>query len=175
MRITPIIATLALATSLSGCTIGPGDYVVIRIAATTGQSTSCYPDGIVPPDEAMDRTDIRGGANLVIFASDKESYWLEFGNASFPGTRDGKDYSFSGEDVDVDDNGMGPIRTRVVLHDMQLTIAGSSVEGTYTIEARCTADDMDNCPIPSCVTTTDFVGTIVRGVDLEYDLQPAQP
>ena len=172
MRITPLVAPVALALSLSGCTIGPGDYVVIRIAATTGKSTSCYPDGIVPPDEAMDMTDIRGGASLVIFASDKESYWLEFGNASFPGSRDGKEYTFTGEDVDVDDNGMGPFRTRATLHDMQLTIAGSSVEGKYTIEATCTASDMSNCPIPSCVTTTDFVGTVVRGVDLEYAIQP---
>ena len=173
MRLTALTALLAL-TTLTSCTIGPGDYAVLRIAAvkTPILSASCYQDGVIDPNVAMDNYEVRAGDSLAIFASDKETYWLEWTSASvaIEGSRDGKDYSFNGIDTDIEEPAMGERTTNNYEHDVQITITGSSVTGQYLLKHSCMSTIPNACPYDSCVSTTDFVGTVVKGVELEHGI-----
>lgn len=173
MRLTAITALLAL-TTLTSCTIGPGDYAVLRIAAVKDpiKSASCYPDMVIDPNVAMDNYEVRSGDSLAIFASDKETYWLEWTSAAvaIEGSRDGKDYTFNGIDTDVEEPVMGERTTNNYEHGIKITIAGSSVTGQYLLTHTCMSTLQNACPYASCVSTTDFVGTVVKGVELEHGI-----
>ncbi|MCA9663412.1 MAG: hypothetical protein KC486_34095 [Myxococcales bacterium] len=166
MKLRSSILALGMLVGIGGCQVAPGQYVIIRVAnADTAVSDSCYVDNMVPDGEKDDRTDFRTGGSIAIFAADSETYFLESDNmgvaTSIEGTRDGGDYSFSGEDIDVEAE--YTITTTV---DVDLTIKNKSVIGSSVWTQQCSGN---NCPVlPSCVRTTDFVGTIVNGVELEH-------
>jgi hypothetical protein len=166
MKLRSSILALGMLAGIGGCQVAPGDYVIIRVAnADVAESDSCYVDNMVPDSEKDDRTDFRTGGSISIFAADTETYFLEIDNmgsaTSIEGTRDGGDYSFSGESVDVEAE--YTITTTV---EVDLTISNKSVVGSSVWTQQCSGN---NCPVlPSCVQTTDFVGTVVRGVELEH-------
>ena len=146
---------------LGGCSIQPGQYVIVRLAsAKTTESASCW-DNMVPDSIKDDTTTLSTGSSVAIFAADAETYYLEHPDAgSVEGTRDGKDYSFFGEEVNVEENS-----TTTVTWDIQTTIDNKSVTGKSIRTETCTGD---GCGIASCVKTTEFVGTIVKDVELEH-------
>ncbi|HGG56370.1 MAG TPA: hypothetical protein ENK31_01090 [Nannocystis exedens] len=146
---------------LGGCSIQPGHYVIIRLAsAKTTESASCW-DNMVPDSIKDDTTTLATGSSVAIFAADADTYYLELadGTISIEGTRDGKDYSFFGEDIDVEE-----YSTTTVTWDVQTTINNKSVTGKSITTTTCTGD---GCGIASCVQTTEFVGTVVKGVELQ--------
>lgn len=167
------LTILALSTALSACAVQPGEYAIIRIAdATPEQSISCYPNMIIPPDEAEDSTDFRTGGSVALFAADAETYFLETGLGSIEGSRDGKDYTFVGTDVDVNyifnpDSSLDEKQTNTTESRVTMTIEGRNVAGRRVLTLSCAGYA---CPYVSCVETTEFVGTVVRGVDLEHPI-----
>lgn len=165
------LSVLALSTALCACTVAPGDYVIIRLAsATPEQSTSCYPNMVIPEGEAEDSTNFRTGGSIAVYAVDAETVYLEYDVLSIEGTRDGKDYAFSGTDVDVEYifnpmSNANEKQTSTTETRVSMTIDGSNVTGRNVTTASCNGYA---CPYVSCVTTTEFVGSVIRGVDLEH-------
>ncbi len=160
MNLRSSLLALSMLVGLGGCSIQPGQYVIIRLAnAETTESASCY-DNMVPDNIKDDRTTLSVASSVAIFAADPETYFLELDAISIEGSRDGKDYSFAGETVDVEMDA-----TSTVVDDVQLTIDNKSVTGTWINTYSCNGS---NCGITSCVRTTNFVGTIVKGVELEH-------
>ena len=165
MNLRSSLLALSMLVGLGGCSVQPGQYVIIRLAnAELTQSASCYPDNMVPDSLKDDRTTLSTGASIAIFAADSETYYLELaeGAVSIEGSRDGKDYSFLGEEADVEENS-----TTTVKWDIQTTVNNKSVTGTSIITTTCSGD---GCGVTSCVQTTNFVGTVVKGVELEHGI-----
>lgn len=163
MNLRSSLLALSMLVGLGGCSIQPGHYVIIRLAnAETTLSASCYADNKVPDNIRDDRTNLATGASVAIFAADSETYFLELADISIEGTREGKDYTFLGEEVDVEEDS-----TTTVKWDVQATIDNKSVTGTLISTTTCTGDA---CGINSCAVTTNFVGTVVKGVELEHGI-----
>ncbi len=154
---------LAISTllGLGGCAPQPGEYVVIRLAnAEVTESSSCYPDNIFPEYTQEDRNTFTAGATVAIFAVDAETYIAELDDGNgIEGTRDGKDYTFTGEFVDVEETQTNSQELLV-----EFTMDNKYVTGRSISTATCTGE---NCAIASCKTTTEFVGSVIKGVDIE--------
>jgi len=158
---------LFLMTAALGCDVGAGKYTVIRLAvADSSQSDSCYFMNMPDPDDVDDDIQVRAGSTIAIFPSDKESFWLEWGPVSIPGSKDGSAFSFDATDTDLSVNGNNRT-TEVTKHEVRMEIKGGGVDGTYTNTYTCSGE---NCPINSCVTTTNFVGAVIRDVDVTHEL-----
>ncbi|MEZ4452409.1 MAG: hypothetical protein R3B09_23285 [Nannocystaceae bacterium] len=171
------LTVLALSTALCACTVAPGDYVIVRVASADQEvSMSCYGGNPVDKNIAEDTSDLRAAGSFALFAADKENFFLEIdhgdGLDSIAGVRDGKDYSFEGTSVNVD----YPFNPQTMAEDKQttttqyqtdMTIAGHDVSGRDVVTISCTGYA---CPYASCVVTTEFVGTVVRDVELEHGI-----
>jgi hypothetical protein len=164
------LASLVLLTA--SCGIMPGDYRVYRVAqAETENSPTCYGMGGVPPSEANDSTTFRTGLGFAIYAVDKETFILEVdpgtGPMSLEGSRDGKDYTFEGESVDVDP--ADPITTTSTTNvTIDATIKGKSIEGTTTVTTSTTYVGTGAPPASNCTTTTTWIGAEVNDVELQH-------
>jgi hypothetical protein len=165
-----LIVTASLLTLGLSC-IMPGQYRIYRVAnSTTISSPGCFPDGI-PEDQAQDTDTFRTGTTFGIFAADTKVYFLEGmfmgGFTTIEGDREGRDYSFSGTQVDVTPGSDNTITdTTAVLVDM--TIKGKKVSGTVLVDIRSTCMG-NNCPNGVlCTQTTDFEGSEIKGVELEH-------
>ena len=156
---------LAISTllGLGGCAPQPGEYVVIRLAnATVTESSSCYPDNMFPEFSQDDRNTFTAGSTVALFAVDADTYIAELDNgAGIEGTRDGKDYSFSGEVVDVQET---QTSTRELVVEFTMDNKYVSGRSVTTDTVTCTGDP---CQPYSCKTTVDFVGSVLKGVDIE--------
>jgi len=154
---------LAISTllGLGGCAPQPGEYVVIRLAnAEVSRSSSCYPDNIFPEYTQDDSNTFTAGSTVALFAVDADTYIAELDDGSgVEGTRDGKEYSFSAETVDVEETQTNS--TEVLI---EFTMDNKYVSGRSILTTTCTGD---NCALASCKTTTDFVGSVIKGVDIE--------
>ncbi|MBK8262985.1 MAG: hypothetical protein IPK80_16810 [Nannocystis sp.] len=158
---------LFILTAALGCDVGAGKYTVIRLAvADSSLSDSCYFMNMPDPDVVDDDINVRAGSTIAIFPSDKESFWLEWGPVSIPGSKDGSAFSFAATDTDLTVVGDSR-RTEVTEHDVTMELKGGAVDGTYTNTYTCSGE---GCPISSCVTTTTFVGAVVRDVDVTHEL-----
>ncbi|MEM9461997.1 MAG: hypothetical protein AAGF11_48005 [Myxococcota bacterium] len=167
---------VGLTALVASCQIKPGEYRVYRVAnEDTVESTGCYPSD---PGEDItgDSTTVRVGQTFGIFAADSDVYFLDFEMASLAGSRDGKDYSFSGETVDVmilpDPAGGAESRfTSTSILDVNLTIDGKKISGTSVLEVTTSCTGGAQCPDPAnttCTTTTNFQGSEVKDVELEH-------
>jgi hypothetical protein len=149
----------------------PGQYRIYRVAQSkTVSSPGCYPDGI-PESEAQDTTTFRTGATFAIFAADTKVYFLDMGSGegamTIEGERDGRDYSFSGTDVDVEPSSDNTITTTLTV-TVDATIKGKKITGTSVTDTRSTCTGQ-NCPNGTmCTTTTDFEGSEMKDVELEH-------
>ncbi|MCB9703570.1 MAG: hypothetical protein H6711_16875 [Myxococcales bacterium] len=168
-----IFSILALTALVAGCQVAPGSYTVVRVAsADTVRSPSCYNNN-VPDDIVNDSTTFYAGGTLGIFAADADNYFVDIttnnGPLTVDGTRDGGDYSFYGKAVDyeADVDGMGGARTTTYEADIRFTLKTHTVIGTAEFTTTCTGV---NCGVDSCVETTDFIGTVVRDVELEHGI-----
>ena len=166
-----MMAALGLTTLVaSSCQVKPGEYRIYRVAnEDTVESTGCYPS---PPGPEItgDSTTVRAGQTFAIFAADADTYFLDFDMLSLVGTRDGADYSFNGETVDVELLGDSTLTTTSIL-DIDVNITGRKVTGTSVLEVTNSCTGGMNCPMPAmtvCTTTTEFQGSEIKGVELEH-------
>lgn len=171
------LGVLGLALGLGACQPRPGDYRVYRVASLPDQlELDCF-EGEVDPNYAQDGTSFFSAASVAVFATDKDTYFVEFGGNTLTGTRSGKDYAFTGEDVDVEVMGELTVTQSTSL-ELALEISGREIYGEYTVVERNTCSG-DGCDALGgdyrCTRRGSFFGAEVKDVDLEYsvDGEPA--
>lgn len=168
-RIFAAVAAAGLMASLGACQVKPGEYVIYRISNYPGVET---PDCPGDPD-IRDSSTFYGSGSFVVWASDPDTYHLEvdLGNGAvlLEGTRDGGDYTFLGDSVQVE--GDTTVITNVVDVDVNFTIKGYGVTGKVTTftSTTCSGDCMGFEP-QSCTRTNEFVGTEVKDAELEHPI-----
>lgn len=149
----------------------PGQYHVFRVASTTAeQSAGCFPGG-PGPDLENDSSTLRTGQTFAIYAADNETVFLDFETFSLAGTKDGSDYAFSGESVDVSTQGDITITvTSVTTVDAE--IKGNKISGTSTLDvtSTCVGASCPGSATSQCISTVSFQGAKVKGVDLEHTI-----
>jgi hypothetical protein len=157
--------------------IGPGDYLVYRIAfQETELSTDCYMSGQIPVDQQDDSSSVYVSGTFILFVGADDSYYLDVGGTTLRGVDDGDQrFVFSGSSVDVnvggDENDPTTTTTQI---DTTVTfnVDGEVVEGVFQ-RASSLSCMGPNCPDPpssSCTETTPFVGGEVDDVRLEHDV-----
>lgn len=170
-----LLAGLALA-AVSGCGgIGPGDYVIYRVAFSDPEpTTGCFANGQIPPDTKDDSTTFRDTGTLILYAGKEDVVYLDTGKGTLEGKKSDNGYSFSGKSVDVSYSGPNDDTklTETTTVKIDLTIDGKTVSGKIdsSTSVRCTGN---NCPmdLPSdCTQKSDFVGTEVDDVELKHDV-----
>ena len=171
----PCAATLALSVLTAGCGIGPGDYVMYKVAFTEEeQSTGCYGDSI-PPNVKSDSSTFRSTDTWFIYANSVEEdvYYLEAGQGTLEGVPSDTGYTFSGKSIDVEytvPDGTGDKLTTTQTVTIELTVDGSSVSGTVTDKTTHKCSGACTGPaIPTCTITSTFKGSEVNSVSLEHD------
>lgn len=158
---------------MSASCITPGQYRIYRIAtADAEESTGCYPSapGV---DITGDSTTFRTGQTFAIYAADSDVFFLDLEDFSLEGSKDGSDYKFTGESVDVMNLGGDSILTLTTSVVINVEIEGKKVRGTSTYDVRQSCSGGMNCPSPSstqCITTQSFLGSEVKDVELEHPI-----
>jgi hypothetical protein len=164
--------TLLASTLLISSCVQPGQYVIYRVAQAEGkQSLGCWPNGQIPQDEANDSTTFRGGDTFAIFASGDGVFWLDFAGGMLEGEYSGGTYTFEGVDTDINypgDDGTQSTDTtilKVTVTVDQKKVSGKSVQDVSSV---CVGNTCPDPPVFQCITTTEFVGSKIDGVDLEH-------
>jgi len=171
MKLVPLVSALIVAR----CGIKPGEYQVYRIAASESESTAdCFgPDG-EDPDDADDSSTFRAGQTIAIFASGDGTYFLDTPDVVLEGTKDGGLFTFDGTEVDVEYFGANDTSSTTATTTWTVTLdpAGDKVSGEFTQDSSlvCDGADCGGTEDTTCSTTSAFVGTRVRGVELEHGL-----
>src|SRR5688572_29462258 len=99
-----IMVVLGAANALAGCGgIGPGDYVVYRMAfQQTERSADCYGSTEVPIDDQDDSSSLFEAGTFVLYVAADETPYLDVGEFSLKGSDLGSgEYKFDGDSVDV--------------------------------------------------------------------------
>ncbi len=165
--------TLCLGAGLAAMTatcMAPGQYRVYRVASTTaGLTMGCYPSapGV---DITGDSSTLRTGQTFAVYAADRDTFFLDFETFSLAGTKDGSDYAFTGEDVDVMTVGDSTV-TVTTITSINAEIKGKKISGTSVVDTISHCSGGTSCPNPSssqCITTVAFQGAEVKDVDLEH-------
>lgn len=171
------LALIAGAWGVAGCGISPGDYVIYRVSmGTTDQTAGCYHPGTdAPPDQASDSTTIRDSSTWIIYASINDAFYLDSGTNTLEGVATDTGYQFTGKDVDVQfdlPDGTGSKRTTTDAYTVDVIVDGEAISGTSVWKTTygCAGTTCPAERIPSCQRTTDFVGTHVEEIQLNYDL-----
>jgi hypothetical protein len=167
----------ALALGSLGCGgIGPGDYVVYRIALQEPvRSDGCYANGQIPVNEQEDTSNQFVAGTWILYVGADDKAYLDLGSTTLQGDESGGTYTFAGQRTDVQyyDDGNGNIErteTRTVATDVTLNVDGKVVDGAMssTENFQCSGN---NCPEPvNCTTVTNFVGGEVKDVKLEHEV-----
>jgi hypothetical protein len=166
-RILATLAVAGLASSLSSCTPAPGQY---RIYKVTSLPANPQADCGVEID-IRDSTTFFGAATIAIFATDADDFFLEYGDKVVTGSRDGKDYTFEGVSVQVDDPIDGTTITTTSQLVVKLTIDGRKINGEATsfdsVVCGGTCDAFENT---QCTVVGNFFGTEIKDVELEHPI-----
>lgn len=173
----PLVCLGVLLTVATSCTIKPGDYKVYRLAVH-GVSLGCQYKN--PDDYESDN--YFNPAIVAIYASDKNTYFLEDASNAFVGSRSGKDFTFAGEykhvrKFDEDDNPLYERdfeTTEQLVTVYSLNINNKEVFGTLT-ETRndnCTGVN-DGCDAVGvndrvCTDVYEVFGSEVDETDIDY-------
>ncbi|HEY8379282.1 MAG TPA: hypothetical protein VIK91_22465 [Nannocystis sp.] len=158
------VATAGLMASLSACQVKPGEYRIFKIT---------YLDPVFGPDcgpiDLRDKSTFHHAETVAIFATDPETYYLEFRDDVLLGTRDGSEYSFLGESIEVE--GDTTLVTALRTLQVDFTLKGRKVTGNYRhFEATQCAGNCDGVPVGQCTITAEFYGTEIKDVELERDV-----
>lgn len=150
----------------------PGQYHVFRVASSSAeQSSGCFP--VAPgPDITGDSSTLRTGQTFAVYAADSETFFLDFDTFSLVGTKDGSDYTFSGESVDVSVPGDSTVTVTTVT-TVEAEIKGNKITGTSVIDVTQSCTGGTSCPSPAssqCITTVQFQGAKLKDVDLEHPI-----
>jgi len=150
----------------------PGQYHVFRVASSSAEnSPGCY-QSAPGPDITDDSSTLRTGQTFAIYAADSETFFLDFDTFSLAGTKDGSDYTFTGESVDVSLVGDSTLRVTSIT-TLTAEIKGNKISGTSTLDVTSSCTGGMSCPNPAtsqCITTVDFAGAKVKDVDLEHTI-----
>lgn len=171
LRSSLLLAPLFLTAS---CSMGPGDYVIYRVAFDAPQAgADCGEPG---PSQVEDSSTFGTPSTVALFAFE-DIYYLEFGDngmggvAALEGSRDGKNYTFNGTSIDVEEidpmNGTKTTATYDV--EVAAVIKGKNMDGIAVITTSTTCSG-ESCPdsFPfSCTTQTTFRGSTIDDTDLE--------
>lgn len=173
----PLVCLGVLLTVATSCTIKPGDYRVYRVAVH-GISLGCQYKN---PADYMSDTYFEP-AVLAIYASDKNTYFLEDGSDAYYGTRSGKDYTFTGDYQHVrefDDDDM-PVFSKSfdVVEKLRtlysLNINNKELYGTVTLaRADSCGGSGDDCDLVGvndrvCTDVYEVFGSEVDDADIDY-------
>jgi len=162
-----------------GCddSLEPGDYVVYRVSTTTTElSEGCYANKSVPADLAHDSSTFRESQTIMLYAATEGLYYLDSGASTLEGgmeeTGDGELYTFKGKSVDVTyagANGTGDKLTATASTTIKMTVVDQVVTGTAKTKTTISCKGATcGASIPSCTTSTTFVGTEVEDVELDH-------
>jgi hypothetical protein len=158
-----------LAAMTASC-MTPGQYHIFRVASSSAdQSSGCY-GGSPGPDITGDSSTLRTGQTFAIYAADSETFFMDFDTYSLTGSKDGSDYTFTGQTVDVQ-TVVDSTVTLTSVTTISAEIHGNKISGTSTVDVTSNCVGGMSCPDPAstqCVTTVDFQGAKVKGVDLEH-------
>lgn len=164
-RIFAAVALAGLTASLSACQVKPGDYKIYKIT---------YLNPVYGPDcglvtDLRDSSTFYGSETFAVFATDPETYFLEFRDDVILGDRDGTDYAFAGDSIEVDGDTTVITQTRKV--EVALTIKGRQVTGNYLdFNASGCSGLCDGVPTGQCTITGEFIGTEIKDIELERDI-----
>lgn len=166
-RILATLAVAGLASSLSSCTPAPGQYRIYKVTSLPARPQADCGYEI----DLRDSTTFFSAATIAIFATDGDDFFIEYGDKVLTGSRDGKDYTFEGVSVQVDDPIDGTTITTTSQWVVDLTIDGRKINGTLTTfdSSICsgTCDAFDNT---QCTVVGDFFGTELKDVELEHQI-----
>ena len=169
-------ALTSIGALMLGCGgVSPGDYVIYRVALSDAKrGSSCYPDKKIPPNEKSDSDSFLASTDFILYAGPDDNFYLDTGSATLEGTGDADVYTFVGKTVDVEyasSDGTGDKITTTDTTTIQMTVDGKAVTGTVSEKVSITCRG-NNCgdAIPSCTTTTNFVGTEVDDVELKHEV-----
>jgi len=170
------VAGAALLAGGVGCGgIGPGDYVVYRIAlGETETGSDCYGGGQLPTDPDGHSTSIYTSDTFILYATNDETFYLDTGVITLEGVEPSSDsYEFEGEIEDVTYLGTNTTETDTTATRVELIVDGAVVEGIYEQQdsyecngSMCSDSDIDT----SCTLTTPFVGTEVEDVQIKHEV-----
>lgn len=173
------LAVVCLAVASTACAVKPGEYRIYRLAS---QEVAGVCDPAVEPDPDYTVTDNFFGATLAaVFASDKDTFFLEYGSEVIAGTRDGSEYTFNGnrdetQQYRADEDGVSrdfSVR-RVYDITIKVDLKGKGLTGTAVVtqSTECTGPTMDcqlvGAFVSTCTFTSDVFGSEVDDVDIEY-------
>jgi hypothetical protein len=172
MKPSVVIFAGALVSLTSVTCMTPGQYHVFRVASSSAeQSSGCYP--FVPgPDITGDSSTLRTGQTFAIYAADSDTFFLDFETFSLVGTKDGSDYTFTGESVDVSLAGDSTVTVTSVT-TLEAEIKGNKISGTSVLDVTQSCSGGTSCPSPAtsqCITTVSFQGAKLKDVDLEHPI-----
>jgi len=98
----------ALSLTAAGCGGGieNGDYLLLRVAfSDLKEDASCYANDEIPKEIKNDTTSFRSGSTFVLYRGPEEAYYLDLEEVVMEGTREGDNFTFEGESVDVEYQG----------------------------------------------------------------------
>lgn len=176
-------ALIVLGAAGLGCGgLGPGDYVLFRVAFSeqVEQTDGCFGVNGIPPNEELDQSNFRQSSLFIIYGATEageDKLFLDTGEITVEGYEKDDLFVFAGESTDVDFtevNGGGDEHTTRIKLLINLSIDGTSMAGSVE------ATEIESCagttcaltmPDPrSCVTKTPFVGTEIEDVELHHDI-----
>jgi hypothetical protein len=155
--------------------IGPGDYLVYRIAFQDPVlDASCYAGGQIPVDDEQDTSNQFTAGTWVLYMGPDERAYLDLGTTTLRGTGDSESFVFDGNstDVNVVDDGMGGMRTetRIISTNVTFNVTGAVVEGVI-VQSESFSCAGEGCPENfNCTRTSDFVGGEVEDVELSHEV-----
>ncbi|HRI66887.1 MAG TPA: hypothetical protein PK156_21720 [Polyangium sp.] len=177
MKLGNILVMAGVGLTVAGCGISPGDYFIYRVSpGTTEEEDTCfYPDMGPPADKADDLTTIRKSETWIIYASVDNAFYLDNSQSTLEGVATDTGYQFRGKKVDIQfelPDGMGTKRTTTDTYTVDVTVDGDAISGKSTGKTTygCNGPSCGTEPIPTCTRTTEFVGTHVDEIQLNYDL-----
>jgi hypothetical protein len=161
---------LVAAACAAGCGgIGPGDYVIYRVALSSPKYGG---DCVLDDNLKSDSSSFRASDTFVLYGGPEEAFYLDVGDVTLGGAADGDGYKFKGSSVDVQFDPAGNKQTRTVDTTIVMTVDGAAVSGS--VKSRTTDTfacvDPTQCSVDTtCTDTIEFVGAEIEDVDLEHD------
>jgi hypothetical protein len=162
-------ALCALAAAGCGGGIGPGDYVIFRVAFehTKESGAGCNTTGN-PIEES---SSIRTSTSFHLYGGANEKLYLEVNDpqgSTLEGGESGDGYAFTGKS-EVTNALAGQSVTLTTKIDVTMTLDGSIATGTHKHAQTCAGNGC-GAQEGTCTQTTNFVGSIIEGATLEHSL-----
>ena len=177
MKLGTLMLMAGFGASVAGCGISPGDYFIYRVSpGTTEKSSTCFhPETAPPPNEAADSTSIRKSETWIIYASVDSAFYLDNGENTLEGVIANSGYQFSGREIDIqfeNSDGTGTKRTTTNSYTVDITVDGDAISGTHIWKTTyaCVGPLCEPEKVPSCTRETEFVGTHIDEIQVNYDL-----